>query len=309
CFAQHISRSLVGKGFTYYVVEPAPPWLPAADRARYNFEVFSARYGNVYTALQLLQLFETCMGRREPADAVWRSPDGRWFDLLRPRVQPDGFASRDELLTDRVHHRRAVRRMFEVLDVFVFTLGLTEAWVARADGTVYPVAPGCGAGEFSPDRYALHNFTAGEVAAHLGEFLAGLRAVNPAARVVLTVSPVPLAATAGPRHVLQATAYSKAALRVATEEVVTAWPGVAYFGSYEIITATGRAHEYFAADRRTVTPAGVGRVMEVFFEHFAGVPAAAAPPPAGPAPAPAADREVVCDEAAVLEALARRPAA
>jgi len=149
CFAQHISRALAGRGFTYQVVEPAPPWLPDADRVRYNFAVFSARYGNVYTALQLFQLFETCYGRREPADAVWRAPDGRWFDLLRPRIQPDGFACRDELLTDRMHHRRAVRRMFETLDVFVFTLGLTEAWVSRTDGTSTPSRRGAGA-ESSP---------------------------------------------------------------------------------------------------------------------------------------------------------------
>jgi len=145
------------------------------------------------------------------------------------------------------------------------------------------------------------------VTAHLNDFLTGLRAVNPAARVILTVSPVPLAATAEPRHVLQATSYSKAVLRVAAEETVRAWPNVAYFGAYEIVTQTGRTHEFFAADRRTVTPAGVGRVMDVFFEQFVGSPTAASP---GPAVAPTttpADHEVVCDEVAVMEALARRP--
>jgi hypothetical protein len=309
CFAQHISRALAGRGFTYQVVEPAPPWLLDADRVRYNFAVFSARYGNVYTALQLLQLFETSLGRREPEGCVWRAPDGRWFDLLRPRIQPNGFAGRDELLTDRGHHRRAVRRMFETLDVFVFTLGLTEAWVSRIDGTVYPVAPGCGAGDFSADRYAFRNFTAAEVAGHLGEFLTGLGAVNPAARVVLTVSPVPLAATAEPRHVLQASSYSKAVLRVAAEETARAWPNVAYFGAYEIVTQLGRTHEFFAADRRMVTPAGVGRVMDVFFEQFAESPPSHLPVPTeGPAQDPAG-HEVVCDEAAVLEALARGPQA
>ncbi|MDB5311730.1 MAG: hypothetical protein JWO38_5932 [Gemmataceae bacterium] len=310
CFAQHISRSLAGRGFTYHVVEPAPSWLPDEDRVRYNFAVFSARYGNVYTALQLLQLFEACYCRRDPADALWRRPDGRWFDLLRPRIQPDGFACRDELLTDRVHHRQAVRRMFETLDVFVFTLGLTEAWVSRVDGTVYPVAPGCGSGEFSPDRYAFRNFTASEVAGHLADFLAGLGEVNPAARVILTVSPVPLAATAEPRHVLQATSYSKAVLRVAAEDIVRAWPNVAYFGAYEIVTQTGRTHEFFAPDRRTVTPAGVGRVMDVFFEQFAASPTAGSPVPTAAVPAPApAGHEVVCDEVAVMEALAQRPEA
>jgi hypothetical protein len=109
--------------------------------------------------------------------------------------------------------------------------------------------------------------------------------------------------------VLQATSYSKAVLRVAAEETVRAWPNVAYFGAYEIVTQTGRAHEFFAADRRTVTPTGVGRVMDVFFEQFAGSPPSCSPvPTAVPAQTPA-DHEVVCDEATVLEALARRPEA
>ena len=46
--------------------------------------------------------------------------------------------------------------------------------------------------------------------------------MNPKARLVLTVSPVPLAATASGSHVLPATIYSKSVLRAAAQESVTA---------------------------------------------------------------------------------------
>ena len=58
CFAQRISESLAAAGFNYLVAEPAPRWLPT-DRAKaYNYGVYSARYGNVYTPLQLVQLVQ-----------------------------------------------------------------------------------------------------------------------------------------------------------------------------------------------------------------------------------------------------------
>jgi hypothetical protein len=115
-------------------------------------------------------------------------------------------------------HLAAVRRMFETLDVFVFTLGLTEAWRSRVDGSVYPLAPGVAGGSFDPARHEFVNFPVDEVRADMAEFVHELRKVNRRCRIVLTVSPVPLIATYEPRYVLVSTAYSKAVLRVAAEE-------------------------------------------------------------------------------------------
>jgi hypothetical protein len=94
-----------------------------------------------------------------------------------------------------------------------------------------------------------------------------LRAVNPEARVILTVSPVPLIATAEPRHVLVSTIASKSVLRVACEKIVKACKGVAYFPSYEIVTGGFGKTSYFAEDCRSVTEDGVAHVMRVFMRH------------------------------------------
>jgi hypothetical protein len=103
--------------------------------------------------------------------------------------------------------------------VFVLTLGLTEAWVSRLDGTVFPACPGTVAGVFDPERHEFKNFTVAVIAEDLDEFVRLLRGINPDVRLIITVSPVPLVATATGGHVLSASTYSKSVLRVAAEEV------------------------------------------------------------------------------------------
>ncbi len=263
CFAQHIARTLSVNGFHHFVSECAPEGVEGR-----NFGVFSARYGNVYTTRQLVQLFDRAFGRFVPEEGFWVRTDERFADPFRPEIEPDGFASEEEALADRNRHLAAVRRMFEELDVFVFTLGLTEAWRSRADGAVFPLAPGVAAGDFDPERYAFVNFTSAEVADDLRGFLDRLAGVNPAARVILTVSPVPLMATFEDRHVLTSTCSSKAALRVAVEEICRERPDVAYFPSYEIVTGNHARGRYFEDDLRSVRPEGVAHVMRLFFAHY-----------------------------------------
>ena len=93
--------------------------------------------------------------------------------------------------------------------------------------------------------------------------------INPSAKTILTVSPVPLIATAEDRSVLLSTIYSKSALRVAAEEAVRQHPdSVFYFPSYEIITGHHTQGGYFDDDLRSVTTEGVDHVMRIFFKHL-----------------------------------------
>jgi hypothetical protein len=268
CFAQHIARHLREHGFNYLVTEPAHPIVPEAVATRNNYGVFTARFGNIYTTRQLLQLLLRAYGRFTPADDVWLDGDGAVIDPFRPGVQPGGFLNEAEMRRDRAQHLACVRRMFETADVFVFTLGLTECWRSRADGAVFPVCPGVGAGTFDPGRHAFFNETVEDVAGDLEAFLAELREINPGVEVVLTVSPVPLAATAAPdAHVLAATTYSKAVLRVAAETARRRHGFVHYFPAYEIVSGAFSRGQYYADDLRNVTEAGVEHVMRLFLRH------------------------------------------
>lgn len=308
CFAQRISEALQSSGYTYFVTEEGPPFLSAERKHELGYRIYSARYGNIYTVLQLLQLFRRAFGRFEPEEPVWQLADGKYVDPFRPSVQPGGFQSEEECMADRAAHLAAVRRMFEEVDVFAFTLGLTESWVSTVDGAVFPSCPGSALGGLhDPARHAFHNFSVREVTEHLDMFIAEFQAVNPNAQIILTVSPVPLLATYEPRHVLQATVYSKSVLRVACEEAVRKHSHVNYFASYEIVTATGDSKSYFLDDRRAVSDVAVAHVIECFHRQFTGASAEERAAYAEHAATPEiATAKPMCDEDLVMAALANQ---
>lgn len=318
CFAQHISRYLATSGYTYFVTEDVMPRIiPEFVRKRFNYGVFPARFGNIYTARQLLQLFLRVYDEFQPVEDVWAGAAGL-TDPFRPLIQPGGFENPEVFRRDRRQHFAAVRRLFEQSDVFVFTLGLTEAWRSKADGAVFPVCPGCGVGSFDPEKYEFHNFDYEEIIQDLRIFMNRVSAINPNIRFLFTVSPVPLVATATGDHVLAATTYSKSVLRAVAGKLAAENSRVAYFPSYEIIMTPANEGRYFGADRRSVTEAGVSAVMRVFFRHFtrpesgsAAVPAVAAVPAgqsaatASPGFSPAEVAAALVCEEEILEAAAR----
>lgn len=308
CFAQHIARHLKSSGFDYYVAEQGHPLISSDVLAAHNYGTFSARYGNLYTARQLLQLMDRAYGRFSPAEGPWIDPDGTVRDPFRPAIQPGNFVSVEEMEADRRQHLTAVREMFETLDVFVFTLGLTECYRSRKDGAVFPLCPGVEGGEFDPDKYEFYNQGIEDVVGDMTQFLARLREVNPGAQVILTVSPVPLMATAEPgAHVLGATTYSKSVLRVAAEMLRKAHDYVHYFPSYEVITGAYNRGAYYAKDLRNVTETGVSHVMGLFLKHATGGTGAVQPQATASKPDAASDFlkrsesfvEVECEEAAL----------
>lgn len=314
CFAQHISRRISALGFNYFVPEDGAG-LPPDERQARQFGTFSARFGNLYTVQQLDQLFAEAFEGRERAETAWQRPDGRHVDPYRPQVEPAGFASPEAVAEARRGHLAAVREMFLGADLFVFTLGLTEAWRSRRDGSVFPLAPGVVAGSFDPGQHAFHNFTVAETGEALTGFLTRLRGVNPGVRVLLTVSPVPLIATFEPRHVLTSTTYSKAVLRVVAQEACDRFDFVDYFPSFEIITGSATGGLYYEPDQREVNPLGVAHAMRCFINAYTDRGQGRAAPDAGPDAGPeAAERAyasaaaIVCDEEAIDAPGAAAPA-
>ena len=291
CFAQHIARNLTASGFDFLRTEGGE------DSA------FSARFGNVYTARQLRQLMLRAYGLLRPMDTAWQLPGGGWVDPFRPQMLGPGMPDAEQVAAAREDHLAAVRAMFEQCTVFIFTLGLTEAWLA-ADGAALPVPPGVLGVVDGASAARFHNFSLDEVCLDLEAFLVDLVHVNPSVRVILTVSPVALAATHEDRHVLVSNTLSKATLRLAAEAMRARHGRVCYFPSYEIVTAPANAPHAFAPDMRSVTEVGVARVMALFNRHMLG--AAEVPLPLAAAAAPVitaamqaefeARAKILCDE-------------
>ena len=265
CFAQHISRALKARKMAWVDGEPAPVGTPPDLARDYNYGVFSARTANVYTAKQLHLLLQMTVGdAAADQPEIWETA-GRYHDSLRPAIEPGGFQSHAEALCSRKAMLRGFRRSVELADVFVFTLGLTEGWESSATGQPYAACPGTMGGAFDPVAHRFVNYKSAAIRADMDSALAILRRLNSGIRVLLTVSPVPLTATASGNHVLVATIYSKSVLRSVAGEMAADDPGVDYFPSYEIIAGAPARAAFFEPNLRSVVPQGVDLVMGHFF--------------------------------------------
>lgn len=272
CFAQHVARYISNSGYTHYIAETCHPLVPKDVAKAHNYGKFSARYGNIYTARQLLQLLQRAYGLFSPDIPTWEGKDSkRIVDPFRPQIQPGGFASSAELEADRRQHFKAIRDAVEKMDVFVFTLGLTECWADRGTGAVFPIAPGVAGGQWDPARTEFLNFDEQDSIDDLTAALSFIRQRNPKVEFILTVSPVPLNATMEDRHVFVSTTWSKAVLRITAERMTRQFERCTYFPSFEIITAPRIRGQYYEEDAREVTEQGVNHVMGLFFRHFTGV--------------------------------------
>jgi len=266
CFAQHISRHLKKNGYNVLDVEPPPRGLPENLHQKFGFSMYSARYGNIYTVRQLLQLAQEVAGEWTPQNYIWEK-NGKFYDALRPAVEPEGLDSPEEVVEHRQYHVSMVKELFESLDLFIFTLGLTEMWVHKESGTVYPTAPGTLVGDFDEKILEFQN---AQFSSIIGDFnlfqkvLKKIRGGKPF-KCLLTVSPVPLTATASGKHVLPSTIYSKSTLRSVAGQLSTNQAHIDYFPSYEIV-ANPRMHSTaFSDNLRSVRSETVDMVMRYFF--------------------------------------------
>lgn len=293
CFARHIGPALLEAGLNWYDAEPPPPGLTAADRQARHYGEFSFRTGNIYTAAMLRQWLSWAFGAAEPPPGIWAEGD-RYVDAYRPAVEPDGYPSAEAALAARASTLAAIRNALGRAGCLVFTLGLTEAWHDLVDGSVYPVCPGTVRGRFDESRHVFRNAGFAEVHRDLTAALELAWSVNPDLRVLLTVSPVPLTATATGQHALVATGYSKSVLRAVAGQLAAEQERIEYFPSYELITGAPFRAGFFEQNLRTVSAEGVAFVMRHFLQSLRR-PAATAI--RTPAPAGRLGGDPYCDDA------------
>ena len=270
CFAQHIGKKLKEKKYHVLDVELPPEGIPLKELTSYGYSMYSARYGNIYTVRQLLQLAKEAFGLNKYENYIWKNEKGRFFDAFRPNIEPDGFDSYEEVVFHRQHHIGNVRKLFCEMDIFIFTMGLTEAWISSGDLVTYPTAPGTIAGEYDSSCFHFHNFNYTEIKDDFIEFLQILKEFSPQKnkKFLLTVSPVPLTATATNMHVLPATVYSKSVLRAVAGDLSNENSNIDYFPSYEIVSSPWLSFNFYEKNMRSVKNSGVELVMNSFFtEH------------------------------------------
>ena len=262
CFASLLANGMKSYGLRYFISEPSA-------QSDSGSQTFSARYGNVYTARQLLQMMKRSIGLWKYDEPIWTRHDGRFVDPFRPREFVLGFSSVDELILEQSHHLKKVLEVFLVSDVFVFTIGLSEAVVNSSNGSVVPIAPEfiCPSSDLV-SRYKPKLFSFDDVYHDLEEFAFLLWSINSRARIVLTVSPVPLALSFFDDNAFVANCRSKSTLIAATRQLADRFKKIIYFPSYEIVTDQRFVKDNFESDLRRVAPNASSLVVDLFCKHL-----------------------------------------
>ncbi|SLN11750.1 GSCFA domain-containing protein [Pseudooctadecabacter jejudonensis] len=296
CFAQNVAK---------YLRAAPDVTLMETETLEYSDPVYSGRYGNIYSPRQMTELLEECLkGTPDASAPILRRSDDRYVDVFRPFMAPDGFETAEAVLAARAEHLTAIRPIFTEASIFVFTLGLTEVWCADQGGTTgraYPVCPGVYSDD-SDRPYIFCNLSFAETLADTTRFLDRLADVNPGVRVILTVSPVPLTATASGDHVLTATMLSKSILRAVAGELAATRNDVVYFPSYEMVANPFGTASGYEENRRSVRPDIVAAIMEVFRGAFIeGRTAPDAPTPV--IEAGAIPDDVICDDVEIEKSM------
>jgi tetratricopeptide (TPR) repeat protein len=271
CFARNIEVRLKELGFRVPALELQ---LPADERGSDTANDLLNKYNPHSMANELRWAFEEPF----PDEAYLKIGPGEWHD---PHLAGNVRAAP----LSRLRARRAlVTRLFKRLPrcrALVVTLGLVEAWHDATTGLYLNTAPPAAAIAREPKRFRFDVLGHDEVLAELERLWALVQAHgHRRARMLLTVSPVPLRATYTGGDVLVANGYSKSMLRAAAGAFAAAHKEVDYFPSYEAATLTARPIA-FQEDNRHVAPELVHAILDRVMEGY-GPPA-----PEGPAPPPA----------------------
>ena len=263
CFAREIRRKLLYFDFNYITEESHHP---AAVHA-------SAAWERTYNTFSMRQIFEYTFEKWSPELRWWVSPQsGKVQDPYRRIIL---YESVDAAEADFQRHRQHSRRALEKAEVLIITLGLTEIWEDRQDGSVICLPSGPYVKEGGDmDRYRFRVSRYEENLQNLERIHAIMARANPNCRIIITVSPVHLWATfRGDLDVISASCNSKSTLRAAADEFVTRHDNVFYFPSFEMATIympimgqswLTEGRENFHVNKRTVR-----FVMRQFFRIFA----------------------------------------
>jgi hypothetical protein len=168
--------------------------------------------------------------------------------------------------------RERYREGLEQAGAFVFTLGLAEVWEDKETGGVF--WRGVPEEIFDADRHVFRLTTAEQNEANLVRIVELIRSANPAAPIVLTLSPVPLKATFRDVSCVSADCVSKATLRLSLDRVMSrGLEGVYYWPSFEIVRWLGAHYPWpaFGVDdgnARRVDSYLVSVIIDAFVEAF-----------------------------------------
>jgi hypothetical protein len=268
CFAQRVKKSLIENRLNYTFFEKPHDFHKLYSDRDFGYDTFSCRYGNIYNSVQLQQLVDECLGYRDPIIKFGKNKKNRYVDLCRPNACPDYFSTIEDLIVDRIYHLHKVKEMFADIDVFIFTLGLTECWREQASGIIYGSHPDIFTADSNSGFIEPVNLDCNEVLTSLEYSFDKIKSTNPNIKIILTVSPVGLTATHQDKNVLFASSYSKSVLRSVAGKLADSNDHIEYFPSFEFFGMAQSFGQYLAEDLRDVNQRDVSFIMKCFINNF-----------------------------------------
>lgn len=237
CFAANITKYLSARGFNL-----------SRDRAP---DIYISRMGEgIVNTHALLGQFAWAFEGTAPREPLWHGYDAQSF----------GY---DEAI------RKKTREIFLSTEFFVITLGLSEIWYDEISGDVFWRAVPME--YYDPSRHKFRVATFAETKQNIATIYRLIRKYVPEAKVLFTLSPVPLAATFRNVSCLTANSASKSILRAALDEMIRDHEDnlnktLFYFPSYEIVNEL--FSDRFQEDGRHPYQEIIDSIMAIFDAYF-----------------------------------------
>jgi hypothetical protein len=206
CFAANITRHLETLGYDL------------SRKREPDIHISRIADGLVNTA-SILGQFEWALENKKQAGDLWHG------------FKAEGYGYDEDI-------RLRTRALFLATEFFIVTLGLSEVWYDEVSGgTFWRAVP---KDVFDPARHKFRVMSMEETKRDIARIHALIRAHVPNAKILFTVSPIPLAATFRPVSCISANAVSKAVLRAALDEFLREHDDelnrtLFYFPSMEIV--------------------------------------------------------------------------
>lgn len=258
CFARNVEAELVRRGFD----------LPMRKLFQRD-EFIGIEMGaiNNFGTPSIYNEFAWALGEQpfDLNDHIMEVQGGKFVDLhvissIRPGTR-EAVVARRRAITEGY-------RSFLNCRVVIMTLGLVEIWYDSRTRYYLNSTPRPSMLRAEPDRFKLHVLSYEEAYRYLEDTIALIRKHGrPDVQVILTVSPVPLAATHRPDDVIVANSYSKSVLRVVAETIVQKHDFVTYFPSYESIMHSDRRATWkddFIHVNEEIVALNVDRMIDAF---------------------------------------------
>ena len=152
-------------------------------------------------------------------------------------------------------------------DCVIVTLGLTELWWDKQRNIAFNDTPKNVMRMKKEGRVEFYNTSYGEARENVLNVVHSIQKLSPDAKLILTVSPVPLNRTFSTQDIIVANSYSKSVLRSVAQDVAALHDFVDYYPSYEMVMFTNRA-DAWEGDQRHVKPSLVKQITGRFCSAY-----------------------------------------